>query len=249
MDLNIADFFDSAKRTMHNCTSSDIPKNFSSWESDDSICKMYFDWIRERSQCNSLLLLTNSQITKVKEEILSRIFLAKPHRENESNNWKCIVLHGISSVMSDSAEYYRNLGINVAESYKWTDVATYFPETVAWVKENIPFDNFGRVRIMVLDPGGYVVPHVDYPNGQMLAGINIAVTNPTGSEFVLDNGGLIPWQEGESRLVDIGKMHSIRNVGTEPRVHMIVHPEPLTEWNLKSMQLVCRSYDEFKGKT
>ena len=57
----------------------------------------------------------------------------------------------------------------------------------------------------------------------VFSAFNISIQEPEGHEFAQDDAGLVPWQEGDIRMIDIGRLHSLRNTGTEDRIHMIIH--------------------------
>jgi len=66
--------------------------------------------------------------------------------------------------------------------------------------------------------------------------------------FNIENYGNVEWQEGESRLIDLGSIHQITNNSSKSRIHIIVHSEPIDQWNETIMQLVCNSYNkEYDG--
>ena len=203
-----------------------------------------FNWIRHNSGLATLVLDIPKPPSEVKEEILKSTILAVPHRDHEGYGWRSLTLHGHSSVMTDNAIEYSEFNLG---KMSWTDVAPYFPHTVEWIKQSIPFDNYGRIRIMIVDPGGYVSPHKDFLNGQCLAGINVAITHPKGVMFDLENYGEVEWQEGESRLIDLGSMHQVVNKSTDPRIHIIVHSDPIEDWGNKVMQIVNESYEKRYG--
>ena len=186
-------------------------------------------------------------MAKVKEELIQRSILAIPHRSSESKGWRSITLHGLSSIMTEPEECYKDeLGI-VDHSVKqnWTDVARFFPKTIDWITKNIPLDQYARIRVMIVEPGGYIEPHSDTNMGQILggAGVNIAITNPDGCEFCLEDSGLIPWKEGDVRMVDVHRYHSVRNNSLSERIHIIIHTDNLI-WNTSSIKLVCESYEK-----
>ena len=91
---------------------------------------------------------------------------------------------------------------------------------------------------MLLMPGGYIKQHADY-EVRKLAAYNVAINNPGGVEFTLEDAGMIPWKPDDARAIDIGRKHAVRHLGTEPRIHMIIHGAP----TFKHAELVCRSYD------
>ncbi len=246
--MDIEEFFNHNKQIKHNALSKTIPDEFLLWENSPEVCRSFFNWIRQDSDTGSLKLDITSDISEVVAELSRAEFLAIPHRTDNSQGWRSIVLHGLCSIMTEAPYNYVNLGIvdNTAKE-TWTDASKFFPKTVAWIKENIPFKQFSRIRVMVLDPGGYIMPHQDIQRSFLGGGLNVAFTNPPGTEFAVEDNGLIPWEPGDIRMINIGKLHSVRNLGNQPRIHMLVYPPLMEEWTLESMQLVCRSYIKMKG--
>lgn len=218
-----------------------VPEEFSNWETDRNALLSFFKWIRHESKCRSLVLQIDNDLKNLKNEIMSKIFLAVDHREEEGKGWKSLTLHGYSSLMTDSDDFYRDMGLDLPEKKDWTSVSKFFPKTKEWILKNIPFDNYGRIRIMIVEPGGCVLPHRDFEHGSLLAGINVAINHPLGVEYLID-GKSINWNEGDSRLIDIGSIHSISNNSNFPRVHLIIHSEPIDQWSEDVMKIVCRSY-------
>jgi len=245
--MDITEFFNTNKQLDHNAASKDIPDEFMLWESSPDICKNFFNWIRNDSNTGSLKLDIISDISEVVEELSRSEFLAIPHRADNSNGWRSIVLHGLCSIMTEAPYNYVELGI-VDKSIKetWTDASKFFPKTLSWIDQHVPFNTFSRIRVMVLDPGGYILPHKDLQSSFLGGGLNIAFTNPEGTEFAVEDNGLIPWEPGDVRMINIGKLHSIRNLGSKPRIHMLVYPPLMEDWNLEAMKLVCKSYKNMK---
>ena len=81
------------------------------------------------------------------------------------------------------------------------------------VQNKFPFTSFDRVRFMLLEPGGFIQPHADYD--ERLAAYNIAVSNPPGVDFAMEDAGCIPWEVGDVRAIDIGRKHSVINNSNE----------------------------------
>jgi hypothetical protein len=82
-------------------------------------------------------------------------------------------------------------------------------------------------------------------------GEQVKLNAPVGDElptkgFAVEDNGLIPWEPGDVRMINIGKLHSIRNLGSKPRIHMLVYPPLMEDWNLEAMKLVCRSFENMK---
>lgn len=244
MDIN--HFFEINKKITHNNSCKDIPQEFSSWEYDDVICENFFNWIRQESDTGSLRLDIASDISEVVREIKRAQHLAIPHRKEDSQGWRSIVLHGLCSIMTEAPHTYIEQGIiDETATETWTDASKFFPNTLKWIKENIPFNTFGRIRIMILDPNGYILPHKDFQTSFLGGGLNVAFTNPAGVEFAVEDNGLVPWKVGDIRMINIGKLHSVRNLDTEPRIHLLAYPAS-KEWPLDGMRLVCKSYRKMK---
>jgi len=243
MDKIVNDFFDKNSTIKHNKDILPPPPYFLSNNSESCIKKSFY-WLRHESRCKSLLLGNSSNLIDIKPEIKKVVPLAIPHREHPG--WRSLTIYGYSSIMTNSYEHYKEEKIITdKDETDWTDICNLLPHTVSWLKNMSPLEQFSRIRIMVLDPGFSSTPHRDYYDGQALCGpINIAVINPKGSEFVLEDGGLVPWQEGEIRSMDLGSYHCIRNSGTEPRVHIIITPSK-QDWDLKAMTHACRKYMEY----
>lgn len=245
MDRIVTEFFNNNSYIEHNKNVLPVPNEFKDLSKDETV-KKFFKWIRHESKCNSLKYDINADVSEIQDEIKSNSFLAISHRE--SLGWKSITLYGYSSIMTNSYEYYKQQGfISDDDTTDWTDVVRFFPKTVSWIKKHNPLASYARIRIMVLDPGGHSTPHKDYQAGQALCGpINIAVINPPGAEFVLEGGGLVPWQEGDFRSMDIGSYHCIRNNSDTPRIHLIITPSR-NDWDIDAMRMACRSFLKYHG--
>lgn len=240
MDKEITDFFNQNINIEHNKDILGVPKEFFDLE-NDKIVREFFKWIRHESRCKSLRLDIDTDIKYLKEELKSKVMLSIAHRDHPG--WRSITLYGYSSIMTNSYEYYKQEGLITDEDQTdWTDICKFFPRTVDWIKKNCPLKEFARIRIMVLEPGGSSAPHRDYLKGQALCGpINVAIVNPEGSEFVLEDGGLVPWKEGDFRSMDLGSTHCIRNLSNEYRIHLIITPSK-NDWDIDAMRLACKSF-------
>ena len=237
MDNKVTEFFDEWKDFPHYSSLNTRPKKFSNWISDRQLMKDYFGWIEKESNCPSLKLDLPLPQKEIEAEALSLMDEFVKHRGNEHPGWHSLVIHGYDKYTTDD---WRSKAYNFTEQpvYTWTDIADVCPVTVDWLKNTWNFKHFDRVRFMLLLPGGYIKPHADYEVRKMAA-YNIAINNPDGVEFVMEDAGLIPWQPGDARAIDIGRKHSVRHLGTEPRIHMIIHGAP----GEKHAELMCRSYD------
>ena len=56
--------------------------------------------------------------------------------------------------LPDEAEY---------DMSDYTDIAKFCPRTVEWMKDEMLYERFSRVRFMAVLPGGWLGPHNDRP--------------------------------------------------------------------------------------
>jgi len=134
--------------------------------------------------------------------------------------WKSLTLHGIDK---HKTEHYTRYGFNSLEeaNYQWTDICNHVPNLYAFLS-NLPFKLFDRVRIMRLDPGGYIMPHTDGP-GRIFSPLNIAINNPNECYFIFKDKGIVPFAAGRGLILDVAREHAIINFSNETRYHVIVH--------------------------
>ena len=154
-----------------------------------------------------------------------------PHRAKDKQNsyghsgWKALTLHGTSP---HQTEYFEQYGFKSEEdaNYHWTSVTKLCPYITELVKR-FPFKKFSRVRIMKIEPGGYIMPHNDTPNNgeykRIFGPMNIALTQPVRCDFIMEGIGILPFKPGEGFILDIGKNHCVINKSTLPRYHLIIH--------------------------
>lgn len=168
-------------------------------------------------------------LSVIKDEMKKIDHLFVEHRAKDKINsyghdgWFSLTLHGIAH---DKTENYDRYGFKTeAEAkYHWTECCELIPETIKFIK-SLPFYNYGRVRIMRLSPGGYIMPHSDGP-GRIFGPFNFALTNPEGCKFVFKDIGIVPFKPGMGFLLDIGRPHALFNDSDEYRYHVIVHGIP-----------------------
>jgi hypothetical protein len=238
MDKKVTDFFEKWSTFSHYSTLNPKPERFNNWQESSDLTREYFNWIEKSSNCPSLKLDLPLPQKEMEAEALALMDEFVKHRGEEHPGWHSLVLHGYNKHTTDD---WRSKAYDFAEQpeYTWTEIADVCPVTVDWLKNTWNFTRFDRVRFMLLMPGGCIKPHADY-EVRKLAAYNVAINNPDGVEFVMEDAGLIPWQPGDARAIDIGRKHSVRHIGTEPRIHMIIHGAP----GFKHIETVCRSYDK-----
>jgi hypothetical protein len=238
MDQKVIDFFDKNIGIDHYANINLRPQKFDNWQGNNDLTRQYANWIELESNCPSLKLDIPMPQAEMEAEALALLPEFIKHRGEQHPGWHSLVIHGYDKHTTDD---WRSNAYNFTEQpeYTWTEIADVCPVTVDWLKNTWSFTRFDRVRFMLLMPGGYIDIHKDY-DIKKLAAYNIAINNPEGVDFAQEDSGLIPWQPGDSRAIDIGRIHSVRHMGTEPRIHMIIHGAP----SMKHNELMCRSYDQ-----
>lgn len=182
-----------------------------------------WQWIVENSNLPYLKLdidVPHQLIFKEWQTIADQAVL---HRDNDyglvgNQGWRSLTIYGVDSA---------NTTDSIAEKMHWTSVADCCATTVQWLKQNFVIDsNTGRIRFMLLEPGGIIAPHTDRPN-RRLAEINIAIHHPHDTVFRFRNYGNIPFESGQAFIVDTSNEHMVINNSSEPRLHIIVHGDLL----------------------
>ena len=237
MDTLTTDFFSKWYSYDHYSSLNSRPEKFKNWKNNPGLTREYFNWIEKESNCPSLKLDLPVPYKEMEKESMALLDEFVKHRGEEHPNWFSLTIHGYNKHTTDD---WTSKAYNFKEKpeYKWTEIADVCPATKDWLQNVWDYTRFDRVRFMLLLPGGYIKPHVDYET-RKLAAYNVAINHPPGVEFILEDAGLIPWEAGDARAIDIGRVHAVRHVGTEPRIHMIIHGAP----GPKHIETVCRSYD------
>jgi hypothetical protein len=146
------------------------------------------------------------------------------HRENQPHlSWRSCVIHGIDTDKTGIWNSY----FDTEPGYSWTSISKLTP-TIKKFWEAFPFERLARVRFMQVGPQGYVYPHNDTPPNSdnlldQIVPINIAIDHPDNCFMTLKGHGVVPWRDGEIKLVNITNDHSVINFSDRPRMHMIGH--------------------------
>jgi len=210
-------------------------------ETDFESVHQKFNWIRDESNLPSLKLSINFPYEKVWEEVKSIEHRFVKHRGEKHPGWESMCIHGVNTEQTDDwrSPIYQDKGYTEKPLHTWTDIADNCPVLKSWLSDVFPGEGgYDRIRFMMLRPGGYIFPHQDYDNRSLNA-VNVAINNPEGCEFAMEDAGTIPWMPGDVRAIDIGRKHCVYNGSSEDRIHIIIHGNH----NVKFKQLVCDSYD------
>lgn len=161
-----------------------------------------------------------------------------PHRDQygEHRGWKSFCLHGKSTEQTQHCDDDR--------PFHWIpEIQEIMPQTVEFFK-SWPGGTYQRVRVMSLEPGGYVSLHRDN-NTNYLGPINIAITQPEGCRFIMKDWGMVPFKSGDAYMLDVGNWHAVFNDSDETRYHIIIH---FTEWTSDFQTLLVDSYKKMAAK-
>jgi len=154
------------------------------------------------------------------------------HRSRENHQgWSSLCLHGISSSHTEGPEIYGYTNENCP--WQWTDMSDRCPTITSFFKEKFDYTSYHRIRIMKLAPGGQTRPHRDYiaEEKNNIGSINIALNNPDGCYFYMDNVGYLPWTQGRAIALNLSHVHSVVNNSNENRYHLIIHGNLGKSWS------------------
>ena len=199
-------------------------------------------WIENESALPCLELNLDLPIEEVQKELVNIYELfnnRSDHRvEEKHKGWWSVCLYGLSTHQTRSPIHY-GYKSDAEAPYKWTELSEMCPVTVNAIKNTFKVGKFYRIRLMILEPGGYILPHKDMEKSSLPKSVNVAITNPPGAYFFLKDTGIVPFEEGKAFKIDISIEHSVINIAEDRRVHLMVHyDEPLPEWET----LVVNSY-------
>ena len=240
--LEVENFIDECSEKTHYQDMKIPGEEFNNWREEKHIENNYAKWIMHESNIPSLLVnipVPHEEMAAEAEQFLDKFV---KHRGNWNPGWSSLVVHGQDIDKTQPADYYIEDGTYTEENappYDWTSIAKDCPVTVDWLTNKWPMKDYQRCRFMLLEPGGYIQPHQDYDR-RSLAAFNVSLSNPPGVLFAQEDAGLIPWQPGEARGIDIGRQHSVLNTGTENRIHMIVHGK----WADDFERHICESFEQ-----
>ena len=179
-----------------------------------------YEWIINESAIGYLPLLVDIPHEAILNEIANMEHLFVKHRQNENHvGWSSFCIHGVSydATSEDNG------------SLTWTKEALeLMPNTVEFFKNNWFGNEFMRLRVMKLDPGGYITLHRDNDPPGRLGAVNIAVTQPEGNSFVMENYGIVPFKTGSAIMLNISNRHAVINESSEVRYHIIAHHKKVT---------------------
>jgi len=156
------------------------------------------------------------------------------HRGSETHKgWKSLALHGLDEHRHENwSDYGYKSAADAAKDFKWTDAANDCPVTTDFLQNKFPCHQYGRVRFMLLEAGGWIGMHNDSKSGIRLAeNINIALNNPIGCMWNWGDGESFYMEPGNAYAMNISYDHAIVNNSSYDRYHLIVARHDSTpEW-------------------
>ena len=179
-----------------------------------------FEWIMNTSGLPWLQLDIAVPCQGILHEIENIESLLVDHRDSygEHQGWKSFCIHGKSYNATREESYY-----NDNRPYVWTsEEQQAMPTNVDYFANQWPGSQFKRIRVMLLEPGGYISIHQDSTISKLTA-INIAITQPAECQFVMAKHGTVPFLPGQALWLDISNQHAVINNSDQPRWHIIVH--------------------------
>ena len=192
------------------------------------------DWIINQSGLPYLALDLNVPTKDILAEWNDVKHMAVEHRDSDSlldyknQGWLSLTLFGVSANVTTASD----------QRHDWTQIKDQCKITSQWFEDTFKRDNFkGRIRFMLLEPGGHILPHKDRESNG-LSEINIAISNPDNCYFYMENRGTVPFKQGSAFMLDLSNRHWVVNDSSEPRLHMIYHghvPENIIEKSYENL--------------
>jgi hypothetical protein len=180
-----------------------------------------YHWITHHSGAPWIDLKITIPIEDILKEIKINTELLVNHRDDygEHYGWKSFCIHGKSLTTTQHCDDDR--------PFHWIpEIIKTMPRTVEY------FQSWGvdfyRLRVMALEPGGFVSVHSD-SNQQGLGPMNIAITQPIDCQFVMEGWGVVPFETGKTFMLDTSNRHAVVNNSNEIRYHIIAHYKNLTD--------------------
>ena len=200
------------------------------------------DWILKHSQAPWLEILgIDAPYAEMYQEAQALRDMFVFHRGEEAGmkGWRSLAVHGIGATMTNVPQTY---GLDPDKvKYDWTEIQDQCPVTVKFFKDVFPYNQYQRLRYMLVEPGGYIAPHSDNVNNTPGAAVNISLNNPNNCRLTNIHGTVPFRNSGSVFLFNNHYQHAVHNNSDTDRFHMIVHGAWRNpEWN----HLVVNSYRE-----
>ena len=192
------------------------------------------EWITQKSGIPYLPLDIKVPTKEIMDEWNDVKDMAVDHRDGDTlldftnKGWSSLTLYGVSA----------NVTTHSDKKHDWTEIKDKCKITKQWFEDTFHKENFhGRIRFMLLEPGGHILPHKDRQSVG-LNEVNIAINNPEKCSFHMENRGTLPFKEGSVMMLDLSNRHWVVNDSHQPRLHMIYHgnvPDTIIERSYENL--------------
>lgn len=167
-------------------------------------------------------------------------------RGMETRGWKSLTLHGLAHGRDHHDQ-------QVPGANDWLPVADLCPATKRFVEQNFQKHSLdasgshGSVRFLLIEPGGYIVPHRDR-NKPGLMHCNIGIDVPDGTHFYMAGHGALPYRSGSCMILDHSNMHWVVNDSDRPRLHMTVIADVNDDVLIRSYEMHKSKIEKYKSR-
>ena len=204
-------------------------------------------WIRLHSALPWMELDLQVPVTEIMREWRQVADQATPWergdrwRGMETRGWKSLTLHGMAQ-----GRDHHDQQVTGAHNNTWMPVADLCPATKRFVEQNFQAQSLGgssslgTVRFLLIEPGGYIVPHRDRTKPGLMH-CNIGIDVPDGTHFYMAGHGALPYRSGSCMILDHSNTHWVINDSDRPRLHMTVIADVNDD-------VLIRSYEVHKSK-
>jgi Aspartyl/Asparaginyl beta-hydroxylase len=160
---------------------------------------------------------------------LKHRFTAHRYADENHQGWLGLTLYGLGESLHESwQDYGYENAVAAAKNYVWTAAAMECPSILGFLKHTFPCQRFGRVRLMLVEAGGFIGPHIDTKHS-ILENINIPLSNPKGCVWKWGDGEELFMEPGGAYAMNISYEHSVHNNSDVDRYHLIVSRHDSTD--------------------
>lgn len=189
------------------------------------------EYLLSTAHCLKLNIEVPHEVMAIEAKQLREKFV--PYRSTYvTSGWHSLPIIGKSSTEPYAWNCYEEYSSarDAAFDMEYTEIADLCPVTTNWLKTVYPSNSYARVRFMLLEPGGYIEPHIDTTHS-VLGAINIALTNPQDCVWHWKDGSTVNFNPGDAYAMNLSYEHSVKNNSNQDRYHLIVHHYDSTdEW-------------------
>jgi len=195
------------------------------------------NWVNWKCKYPWLKLQIDAPFKEMLREAKNIKHMFVEHRDDQSQGWKSICLHGIANDVTGPPQDH---GYSNDTPRVWTEASEHCPVTTDYFKNVFPFSAYDRLRFMLVEPGGYIDVHYDgSKEDNPSRAVNISLNNPNDCHLITENG-IVPFEDAGSVIYfNVAYDHCVINNSSEDRYHIIVHGAETNQF----MNVVLKSYE------